>query len=340
MSTATEEISNTKFEDILRRVRGLIAKADHPNTGEHEAEAFRSKAEALMLKYRIEEATAYDQNHGPNGSGLQPSWLRMGLYGTGSEFANNYRMIAGAVMAHVGGRARTEYDNDEVVLVACGFPSDLRYAEVLLTSALLAFSRRLEPKPDVNASDAENAWNLRAAGWERKRIARVLFGEWETENEMKAKNRKVTRLIKEYGPTIGEDPDQLLGRGNNMETFRASYADGFVNTLHSRLTRMRMRAVEESGGGLVPVSRKEAVDEAFYERFPRMRPTDKPYVDPRKDCEKCQRAKSGYCRDHSYLKPSTRYTYSRTNMRAYDRGAAAAYDVDLGPNGAGNRIGE
>lgn len=334
--------SDTKFEDTLRKVRGLIAKADHPNTGEHEAEAFRAKAEALMLKYRIDEAVAYEKNQSANGTGLEPTWLRMSLYQTGTEFANSYRSIAGAVLHHIGGRGRTTYEGDEVVMEACGFPSDLRFGEVLMTSALLAFSRRLEPKPDANAPDAENAWNLRAAGWERKRIARVLFGDWETENEMKAKNRKVTRLIREYGAAIGEDPDLLLGRGNMMTTFRESYAQGFVNTLHQRLMRMRSQATEATGGGLIPVSRREAIEEAYYSRYPHLRPKvdAEPYVSPRDNCEKCQKAKSGYCREHMYLKPSFKVRATRTNSRAYDRGVAAAYDVDLGAHGASNRIGD
>lgn len=334
-----DTISDVKFEDILRKVRGLVAKADS-TTNEHEADAFRAKAEALMLKYRIEESLAFEQNQSAAGSGLEPTWMRMGIYTTGSEFAQRYRQIAGAVIHHIGGRAYTEYDGSEVYLEACGFPSDLRYGEVLMTSALLAFSRRLEPKVDPNASDAENAWNLRSAGWERKRIARELFGSWETENEMKAKNRKVTGLIKAYGALIGEDPSPLLGRGNMMTTFRDSYAEGFVSTLSHRLWRMRNRATEETGGGIIPVSRKEAIDAAFYERRPDLKPKE-PTERQNAACAKCAAAKSGYCRDHQWMKPSqARYTGPRRNMRAYDRGVTAAHSVDLGGHGASNRIGD
>ena len=318
----TQTSVDDKFEKILRQVRGLLANAEHPNTPPEMADSYRAKAEALMLKYRIEEATMVQQGIG-TGAPLTPVWLRLSLNDITSEYGIYYRQIGGAVIHHVGAKAVIDYDykSGSAILEACGFSTDLRYADLLLTSCLLEFGKRLEPKPDPNATDEENAWNLRAAGWERKRIARELFGDWTTENEMKAKNRKVTNLIKKHGAAIGEDASALLGRGNNMVTFRESYAAGFVNTINSRLWRMREQATAETGGALVPVSRKEAVEEAFYGKYPQYRP--KPF-DPNAPAPKAvkipkQREKS-------------------INMRAYDRGRTAAYSVDLGPNGSGRRI--
>src|SRR4051812_5148564 len=48
--------TNSKLEAMLRKVRGLLAQADHENTSPAEAQVFRNKAEALMMRYRIDEA--------------------------------------------------------------------------------------------------------------------------------------------------------------------------------------------------------------------------------------------------------------------------------------------
>ena len=49
-------------DDMLRKVRGLLAKAEDPGTTEHEAEALTAKASELMAKYGIDEAMAAERN--------------------------------------------------------------------------------------------------------------------------------------------------------------------------------------------------------------------------------------------------------------------------------------
>lgn len=335
-----EKISAEKHEKILGQVRGLLATADHPNTPPEMAETYRAKAEAMMFKYRIEEATMVANGiFGDSEGGLKPIWRTLGLANVGSEFSNYYERLGGMVIHHTGCKAVMKREGEHFILDAVGYATDLMYAEVLLTACLLEFSKRLEPTYDRNLSDAANAYEMRMAGMERKRIAKILFGDWETENEMKAKNRKVTALIKQEAARRGEDASVVLGRGNNMRTWRESYADGFVNQMSARLYRMRTAHGEESGA-MVLADRGERVNEALYEKYPRLRPPDpstlKEYKAPNADCEKCRNAKSGYCREHSWLKPSRgRVTYRSQNGRAYDRGTTAALNVDLGPNATG-----
>ena len=45
-TTTIEEMPEAKVDGILRKVQGLLAKAEHPNTGEAEAEAFRAEVES------------------------------------------------------------------------------------------------------------------------------------------------------------------------------------------------------------------------------------------------------------------------------------------------------
>ena len=52
------EHTDNNLDKILKRVQNLLAKADDPAATKPEADAFRAKAEALMIQYRIEEVTA------------------------------------------------------------------------------------------------------------------------------------------------------------------------------------------------------------------------------------------------------------------------------------------
>lgn len=309
--------STQNLDKILERVKKMVALADHPNTPPHEADLARTQADALMLKYRIDETVLIMSGmHGDSEGGMKPVWRDLSLAKTSSEFYKYYSRLAGACMRHVGAEGVLDHQDGNLIFKAVGFESDLRYMDILLTSCLVEFGKRLEPKYDRNLSDQENAYEMRHAGMERKRIAEILFGSWETENEMKAKNRKVTSLIKKEAEKRGEDPSIVLGRGNNMKTYRESYAEGFVGQIYARLLRMRTANGEDSRA-LVLADRHDLVLEALYERYDYLRP--KP-VDPNAPRQKVRIAKG---KDRSF------------NGRAYQRGQSAALMVDLGSNATG-----
>lgn len=341
-----DTFSEEKLAKMMKTIRGLLDRAMHPSTPEGEAQSCREKADALMFKYRIEEATVIrDANanglHGNGENGLVPIWRKLTIGNIGSEFAQSYRAIASAVARHCSLRAIIEYDyvNMQMVLKAVGYSSDLMYADVLMTTSLLEFGKRLEPKNDPLLTPQQNALIMRQAGMERKRIAKILLGDWSTENEMKSKNRLITRWVKAEAARQGFDAEQILGRGNNMEKMRESYASGFVSTLNNRLTRMRHMQGTEAAG-LVLADRSDRVNRVFYEEYPNLDPANQkpvePWKDPTEDCERCKKAKSGYCREHSYLRPlKPRTSYGRSYHSAFNRGSDAANAVDLGRNSQG-----
>jgi hypothetical protein len=89
---------------------------------------------------------------------------------------------------------------------------------------------------------------------------------------------------------------------------------------------------------MVMHGRQERVTEAFYERFPHLRP--KPAVEGAKSaevaqrCEKCAKAKSGVCNEHRIPVGRVargRDPFSAAAMRGREAGAAAARHVNLGP---------
>jgi hypothetical protein len=342
----------SQFADMLSKVRGLIAKADATEFPD-EAAMLRDKAEALMFKYKIDLATAPEAER-RQAHNFRPEWRTIDVCAYGNQWRNYYGGIALAIVRHVDARAISVYNDGQYAVKVVGFPLDLDYFEMLLASATLAFGKKMEPKVDPNLPDSTNAFNLRMGGMERHRIAVALFGPIPDEeafsygysergryvrkpsNAAKARNRKVTNLIKQGAIEAGEDPTLILGQGNSIKTFRESYAAGFYHTLVNRLRNMAL-ARGEADKGLVLASLEAQVEEMFFAEYPHLRPSESgraEYVDPRKDCAKCAKASSGYCNEHRYLKPSNAKVRDRAwNYAAQSAGSDAARTVDLGPGG-------
>lgn len=334
---STQTTTSEKLAKVMEQVQLLLARADHPTTPPAEADLARSRAEILMFRYKIDTVSQ------PEIATNEPSWSAFIVCETSSEWANFYSSIATLIAGHTSLRVRTkgEWKDDGTgterryyVAHMVGFESDVRYAEILMSSALMAFGKALEPKFDHGETHAQNALRLRRGGMERRRIALILFGTSETVNEQKAKNRKVTKLIKEEATRIGEPElaDEVLGRGNSIKTFRESYASGFYSTLVHRLQRMAFERGQYSDGAVVLASLKERVDEAFYAKFPEMRPQPvgtKVLGEPQAECLKCKAAKSGFCREHSWKRPRAA-RQGAFSMSAYNSGSSAARKVDLG----------
>lgn len=65
-------------ESILRRLRALIARAEHPNTPKPEAELSRKQAEKLMAKYSINAALLGDLEENKT----KPSHFKFDIFGS------------------------------------------------------------------------------------------------------------------------------------------------------------------------------------------------------------------------------------------------------------------
>lgn len=113
-------------DNILRKVRGLLAKAEDPAATPAEAEAFSAKAEALIGKYAIDRAIL---EHVEQDKGKVT--LRVYDYPTpyGKPKAS---LLAGIAMTHSGKAIRS---GDK--LMVYGFASDLEVIDLLYTSLLL-----------------------------------------------------------------------------------------------------------------------------------------------------------------------------------------------------------
>lgn len=318
----------------MRKIAALLAKADDPATTPEESATFRTKAEELMNRYRVEESMLAES--APLGSTpLLPTWQEWPVCPVSPrEFSQHYKTIVSGVAKHIGARCVFTVKDLTMegvgtkswwVVLIVGFESDLRYGELLWNMAKSAFGERLEPTVSSDLSDQVNAYRLRKAGMEGRRIAMALWG-----SEAKHLRPKARKLFEAEAKERGEDPKKLMGQGNSVKVYRQSYAEGFATELWYRLQRSKIEA--DAGTGLVLASRATAVEDAFYERFPQYRPADigaEHNAAGRDNCQKCKQAKSGYCRDHSWMKPKAGKARA-FNYGAYSTGREAASTVDLG----------
>lgn len=258
---------NEKLEQMMVKIRAALAIADHPNTGEEEADNARAFAERLMRKYRIEESELIESGQ-MESEKITPGVKDIHVAPWSNEFYQTYYNLVAYVAQHTGCRfaqGPTSYvDGVSYLTVSLvGYEADLRYAETLFMNAKIVFADRMEPKPNAELSDADNVYRMRSAGMERRRVAELMG--WVKGGA------KVTRLYKAACEARGEDP-ALTGKGVSVTVFREAYANAFCQELWQRLYNARNAADQGGGGGLVLANRKEHVDEAFYERFPHLRP--------------------------------------------------------------------
>lgn len=324
------EFTTEHLQKMLEKVQKLLARAEHPNTPVPEAETSREMANAIMEKYRIEEETAR-QLRVASGTAAKPIEVLFEYLSESSVYGNHYYSMLLAVMHHLGVRGlsgpskRNEETDDDGHVIRVnygrtmnmiGFDTDIQLVQMLYTNLRLTFAEKLEPKIDRSLSDEDNVYRLRSAGMERPRIGEAMG--WGANAA-----QKVTKIYVKACQARGEDP-KVVGKQLNAKTFRDSYADAFYSEIVNRLQRMKANSNES--GAIVLHGRQESVNEAFYERYPSLRPmATLPGKSEYKPCERCAKAKSGSCRAHTYAKGKER-PFSRVGWTA---GTNAAREADL-----------
>lgn len=307
--------------DYAKVIAALLANAEDEGLEDAARQAYRDKAETLMREYRVaqEDALATDP-----GSAL-PIVKRIVLMPTYNPFRSEYfRSIFRLIADHAECAIYMHWVNGEgEVADVAGYEGDVRYLEFLWTAAHVMFATRIDPHWDENRTEAENIFYLRNAGIGRKEIANQAWGAGTGEL---AKNRsKVQRIYLAEAARRGEDA-LAKGLGFQTEMYRRAYARSFVSTLSDRLWRAR-HAANAAGGVVTLAGRAERVQEALWDAFPALRPakfeatTTYVYVSPNADCARCKKAKSGFCREHDWLRPRE---VTQADRRRWDREANSA----------------
>jgi hypothetical protein len=336
-----------ELSSVLARVRKLVAAAEAPiadtATPEERAatlreqESARQMADALMLKYAIDEI-GEDETR-PATARSRPSVIEVQLTGY-SEMMGYVQRLASLVAKHTRCQVRsyTSWNSEDSTWMAkvYGYESDLHYFEILYTTLRLHMIGALRPKVDPAKSLEDNAYALHNAGLNWTEImTKYGWCEWGKDDKgtQQYRNRETGETLSywtvagrykaAYNRAVkarGERPVKIpAGAG---ESFRLSAAQGYIGRLRNRLLEIERK--RETGAELVLRGRESDLAAFFREMNPDL-------FEERKapeQCEKCARSKSGYCREHPKGARGRTVSFSDAGYR---QGVAHANTASLSP---------
>lgn len=266
-------------EDILRRVRGLLDKADSTKF-EAEADSYRQKADELMLRYAID---SFDVASARNDATKRetPVLRKFDICKADNPIRISLIDLVASVARHArcrvvihGGNLPTSYSNraseyiPTVSTTVVGFPADTEYAEMLFTSLWLQMSSEIEPKPNPEMTFEENVVMLLEAGQSRKHIAEMMFGEFTH-----SMGQRMSKVYKEWCIANGK-PYSGKGTRPLPITYMRNFAAGFVSRVDIRLYEIRKRSEKAVGGGegtaIVLRDRDAEIRDAYRVAFPKL----------------------------------------------------------------------
>lgn len=322
-------MEDARLDNILSKVRGLVAKAEHPDTPEAEAELCRRKADEMMLKYAIDQATLRDSQ--PVDERAKPAKMEVIIIEAGSPYERRFVELINVIALHCRCQmiVRGVDQDTEVILawqryykkpmqvtgVIYGFESDLKYFEILYTTLLLHLSNGVDPRFDTSKSDRLNSYDLHNAGFNWGHIAQMAYkighehgwngekvpaGEtypgkyWKNQynKEIRSRNEAAVRLPAKFTESA-------------REIWRLNFAKSYVGTIQRRL--WISQSDRQAGSALVLKSSMDEVNKMLAENHP----------------------------DTTDMNPDKELAFNETAWRAGDRHAKTA-DL-LGNAGVDNR---
>jgi hypothetical protein len=341
MARQERELSgDMSLDKVLKLVRQLTLKAEHPvapgatpeerASALREQEAARSKADALMLQYAIKEAML-DQAR-PAAQRMTPVKIEVATasdYDLATYVGKLARDLAKHCRCLIRDYVRWDREERAWMSVVYGWESDVRYFEILYTTLRLHMVGAIKPKIDPALSLDENAYVLRNAGFQWTEIAQMYCRGGDTSPDWQKTydgiKRAYVREIKRRGEPFVKIPAKA------GQTFRRSAAQGYAYRIAQRLRDLREQ--QGTGEALVLASRADDLSAFFKADNPDLFPERDPNAMPWR-CEKCEKAKSGHCREHPRGAAYRRPAFSDSGYQAGVRHANAA---SLNPEASNRR---
>lgn len=285
-------------EKILDRVAKLLAIAEHPNTGEHEAEVALGQANRLIAKHAIEEAVLRQAQTIGQRRALERKTISINA---GEFTATLTTILCAAAEANRLSVARF-YGKVEVF----GASEDIGWVETLFSMIQLQFLLKINPKWDESKSADENIYNFKVAGYKWAEIDQLLVAHGGESMENLKKERIARWRAERNGWTILEGDDyyvtverpsgyfhKMFGAykryakkigdtapvtTQNRAVYRQIFGDEFRYTMERRFARMAGEAQEEMdtipGAAMVMVSQKEESNRLLWDAYPDLDPVN------------------------------------------------------------------
>ena len=265
-----------ELDSVLSKVHKLIQRAEHEDTPPEEAKTAQEMADALMLKYKLDEALL-DANR-PAEFRTKPDKTEVPL--VGDPMLQGYmQLLCDSVAQHCDCKVRhySSYSDGTWNSKIYGFPSDLRYFKILYMELRLHMVGALRPGIDPNKSVAENAYNLHNAGLNWFDMAKLegwvevhsLPGEHKFmyRNSHTGERQKWADCIGKFKSGYkkeverrGEQPLRIPPTGSKV--FRENAANGYTLRINQRLRAIREK---RANIGNALALRVNELDELFRE---------------------------------------------------------------------------
>lgn len=264
-------MEDTRLDSILSKVRGLVALAENPSTPPAEAEAARERADAMMLKYAIDQATLRESQ--PAEVRATPAKITVDVCEAGSPYEQMFVILVTTVCEHTRTQCvfrGAQMDADvvkiwkeayntplQVTAQVYGFESDLKYFEILYTTLLLHMSNGIDPKFSKSVTDGENAYTLHNAGLNWLEIAALALKtghEFGWDGDKASYQRCGSYWKRTYRKELrsrGEEFVHLAARRTDetRKIWRLNFANSYVATIARRL--WMARSGRSAGSALV-----------------------------------------------------------------------------------------
>lgn len=270
-------------EDILRKVRALVAKANS-TTFEQEREAFMAKADELMERYAIDQAMLAMADDTKARfvvrKDMDISWWSEMRNMDSEVRARIYWLWSYCVEFCRCYSSSSTWDYREKTCAVYGMPSDLDYLNLLFTDLFLQMSGTLKPKYDPNLTLGHNVYNAKNAGMKYVDIAYwSQHPEWVEPNGTGGlKTKDGGKMKHAYQRHLNEHHPGEKRITMHPVTWAMSFMDGYVTTIRERFGKMReMRDIPSDADSMALVVRdiRDQAREAMFEDFPNLRPHPK-----------------------------------------------------------------
>ena len=341
------------MDDIQRKITALLERAAHPATNAAERAACQEKADAMMLKHKIERAAISWER--PIEERRKPTTILMDQLdltssmvwasrrdGVEYEISGVIRGIRHSCLQFAGVKARNHHFHgasmlgmdDELrgktKLVVVGYEEDIYYGQMVWNSAFQEILRVLYPGWSENLSMDANVFNVKNAGY-----------SWPAVREMGLKNNakdsrgpltknnaesKLRTAYKREAKRRGLPPE--LPKLKDPHHWRNSFVSGFNSNLLQRMSALKAGRESYFDGANLPalVQDEDAVKDLFNEHFP---PPPPPTEEERARWVEEMRQME---EDRKNRKPQRiRYSEPRqADLSAWRAGVSSSSKIDLG----------
>jgi hypothetical protein len=252
--------SEAKARQLLAFLLELASREDAPA---EERELAQRKADALLLKYRIDASTVKGapsrREVGHEDWDIDWPW----------EFYEDMTTLMYYITAHCN--LRIAYHHRKVTVV--GFGEDIQFANMLWTTILLEFVRHMYPTWKKDATFDDNVYRMVKGGYKWAKIHAQHVIADPAGAPAKLSSRYKAAYIRQCD-VLGEEPAAHTQRHS---AFRASYCQAFVATVGRRLREMRINSEQEvvedrDKYALAIKDTAEQIEEEFYRLYPQFDP--------------------------------------------------------------------